>query len=71
VQNTHLKTDEAGEEGDLYIIPFQLGSPLVLKSTLNPVLKAKTTVYGAVPGEMIIIEEPLFSLPVRFADLSE
>jgi c-di-GMP-binding flagellar brake protein YcgR len=53
------------------MIPFQLGSQLVLKSTLNPALKAKTTVYGAIPGDMIIIEEPLFTLTERFAGLSE
>jgi c-di-GMP-binding flagellar brake protein YcgR len=52
------------------MIPLQLGSVLVLKSTLNPALKSKTTVYGAVPGQMIIIDEPLFSLGERFAGRS-
>jgi len=71
VQNTHLKTDAARAAGNSYMIPFQLGSQLVLKSTLNPALKAKTIIYGAVPGEMLIIEEPLFSLTGRFEGLSE
>jgi c-di-GMP-binding flagellar brake protein YcgR len=70
-QNTHLKTNAAAMENDLYIIPFQLGSDLVLKSISNPAHKAKTTIYGAVPGQMIIIEEPLFSLCNRVAGLSE
>jgi c-di-GMP-binding flagellar brake protein YcgR len=55
----------------LKIIPFQLNSELVLKSISNPALKSKTPVYGAVPGEMIIIEEPLFSLNERFAGLPD
>ena len=71
MQNTHLKTDAARAAGNSYMIPFQLGSQLVLKSTLNPALKAKTIIYGAVPGEMLIIEEPLFSLTGRFEGLSE
>ncbi len=71
MQNIHLKTDEAGAAGDLHMIPFQLGSQLVLKSILNPALKAKTTVYGVVPGQMIIIEEPVFSLKERFAGLCQ
>ncbi len=71
MHNTHSKTDAVGASGDLYMIPFQLGSQLVLKSTLNPALKAKATVYGVVPGEMIIIEEPLFSLNERFAGQCE
>ncbi len=70
MQNTHLKTNVAGVASDLYMIPFQLGSDLVLKSISNPALKVKTTIYGAVPGQMIIIEEPLFSLNERFAGLS-
>ena len=71
MENTHLKTDAARATGDAYMIPFQLGSQLVLKSTLNPAIKAKTIVYGAVPGDMLIIEEPLFSLTGRFEGLSE
>ncbi|MGO9020828.1 MAG: flagellar brake protein [Syntrophobacteraceae bacterium] len=71
MSNTHLKTDAAGAKSDFYMIPFQLGSQLVLKSTLDPALTAKTTVYGTVPGEMIIIEEPLFSLTGRFTGLSQ
>ena len=70
MQNTHLRTNAAGVESDLYMIPFQLGSDLVLKSISNPALKVKTTIYGAVPGQMVIIEEPLFSLNQRFAGLS-
>ena len=69
MQNTYLKTGAAGVESDLYMIPFQLGSDLVLKSISNPALKVKTTIYGAVPGQMIIIEEPLFSLNQRFTGL--
>ncbi len=53
------------------MIPFQLGSQLVLKSILNPALKTKTTVYGVVPGQIIIIEEPLFSIQERFAGLCQ
>jgi c-di-GMP-binding flagellar brake protein YcgR len=70
MQNTHLKTDAAGVASDLYMIPFQLGSDLVLKSVSNPAFKTKTTIYGAVPGRVIIIEEPLFSVNDRFAGLS-
>jgi c-di-GMP-binding flagellar brake protein YcgR len=70
MQNIHLKTGAAAVESDLYMIPFQLGSDLVLKSIFNPALKVKTTIYGAVPGRMIIIEEPLFSLNQRFAGLT-
>ena len=70
MQNTYLKTGAAAVESDLYMIPFRLGSDLVLKSISNPVLNVKTTIYGAVPGQMIIIEEPLFSLNQRFAGLS-
>jgi c-di-GMP-binding flagellar brake protein YcgR len=71
MQNTHLEKDVAGAGDDLYLIPFQLGSELVLKSILNPTLKARTTIYGAVLDQMIIIEEPLFPLNERFAGLSE
>ncbi|MFZ0932647.1 MAG: PilZ domain-containing protein [Syntrophobacteraceae bacterium] len=71
MSNTHLKTDAAGATDNFYLIPFQLGSEIVLKSTLNPALTAKTIVYGTVLGEMIIIEEPLFSLTGRFAGQSE
>jgi hypothetical protein len=71
VSNIHLKTDASGVTDNFYVIPFQLGSQLVLKSTLNPALTAKTTLYGIVPGEMILIEEPLFSLTERSAGLSE
>ncbi|MGA3118552.1 MAG: PilZ domain-containing protein [Syntrophobacteraceae bacterium] len=71
MSNTHLKTDAARATDNFYLIPFQLGSELVLKSSLNPALTAKTTVYGTVPGEMIIIEEPLFSVTGRFSGLSE
>ncbi|HYA40377.1 MAG TPA: PilZ domain-containing protein [Syntrophobacteraceae bacterium] len=71
MQNTILEIEAAGSESDLYVIPFELGSEIVLKSTKNPALKEKTTVYGAVPGRMIIVEEPLFSLNERFAGLSE
>ncbi|MGA3113410.1 MAG: PilZ domain-containing protein [Syntrophobacteraceae bacterium] len=71
MQNTHLKTESAGVESDLYVIPFQLGTELVIKSISNPALKAKATVYGSVPGRMIIIEEPLFCLTERFEGLSE
>jgi len=70
MKNTNLKTDVAGVASDLYMIPFQFGSDLVLKSISNPSLKVKTTIYGAVPGQMLIIEEPLFSLNERFAGLS-
>ncbi len=70
MQNTRLKTEAEGAEGDLYIIPFRLGSDLVLVSVSNPAIKAKTVVYGAVPGRMIIIEEPRFALSERFAPLS-
>jgi c-di-GMP-binding flagellar brake protein YcgR len=71
MQNTHLKTGAAAVESDLYMIPFQLGSDLVLKTISNPAIKVKTTIYGAVPGRMLIIEEPLFSLNRRFAGLSD
>src|SRR5208337_4011008 len=70
MQNTRLKTEAPGAEGDLHKVPFQLGSDLVLVSVSNPALKAKTTVYGAVPGRMIIIEDPRFALSERFAALS-
>jgi len=70
MQNTHLKTEAAKGEGDLRTLPFQLGSELALVSISNPALKAKTAVYGAVPGRMIIIEEPRFALSERFADPS-
>ena len=69
--DTIFENEAAGSESDLYIIPFELGSEIVLKSTTNPALKEKTTVYGAVPGRMIMVEEPLFSLSERFAGLSE
>ena len=71
MHNIHLKRGAAAVDRVLYMIPFKLGSDLVLRSISNPALKVKTTIYGAVPGQMIIIEEPLFSLNQRFAGNSE
>lgn len=70
MRNTLLKTNGVGAGAGSHAVPFQLRSELVLKSTVNPALEAKTTVYGVVPGEMIIVEEPLFSLNERFAGIS-
>lgn len=48
-----------------------MNSELALRSIANPALKTKTPIYGVVPDEMIIIEEPLFSLTERFAGSPE
>jgi len=69
MQSANLnKVTAAGEE---LHIPFQLGSELVLRSNTDPTLKAKTTLYGVIPGKAIIFEEPLFSLDERFSGESE
>jgi len=71
MQETSLAIDTREQGGNPCVIPFRLGSDLVLKSILNPALKTRTTIYGAVPGQMIIIEEPSFFLNERYSDLSE
>ncbi len=69
MHNVHPK--QVPETGEELHIPFRLGSELALKSIVNPTLKAKTTLYGVVPCQAIIIEEPLFSLNERLSGLSE
>jgi len=71
MQDTNLRIDARREVENLDTIPFRLGSDLILRSILNPALKTKTTIYGAVPGQMIIIEEPLFSLNERYSGTPE
>lgn len=71
MQNTQPEIDSAGPESRSCLIPFKLGSELVLRSISNPALRAKTSFYGTVPGEMIIIEEPPFSIEERTGGCSE
>ena len=68
MQNIRMKMEAVRAEGDLYMLPFQLGSEIVLVSVSNPALKATLAVYGAVPGRMIIIEEPRFTFNERLTD---
>ncbi len=56
------KIDTEIEKDDPFIIPFTLGAELAVKSITRPLMKAMTTVYGAVPSRMIVIEEPRFPL---------
>ncbi|MGC9195287.1 MAG: flagellar brake protein [Syntrophobacteraceae bacterium] len=60
------KTETEDEKDDFYVIPLRLGADIVLKAAVNPSLKTKSTVYGAVPGQMIMVEEPQFVLNERF-----
>lgn len=52
-------------------IPFHLGAELILKSLSNADQKSKTTVVGVVHGQIIMIDEPLFSMFERMSGSSE
>ena len=69
MRDSHSNHKEAG--GEAWHVPFQLGSELALKSLQNAALKTKATLYGVVPGQMIILEEPVFNLNERLSGLSE
>ena len=47
---------------DFKKIPFQLGSDILLRSTLNPSHKAKSKVIGVLEKELIMIEDPVFAI---------
>lgn len=55
------KKNETIDDEPPKIIPFQLGAPLRLRSTSDPVVKAQTTVVGVLPRTAILVEEPIFS----------
>jgi hypothetical protein len=62
-----LEKDQTEDrKDDFYVIPFRLGADIVLKAAVNPSLKTKSTVYGSVPGQIIMVEEPQFALNERF-----
>lgn len=48
-------------------IPFQFGAPLMLQSLTNLAHKAKPKVLGIIPGDFIIIEEPVFAVNERLS----
>lgn len=64
-------TETEDQKDNFYLIPFRLGADIVLKAAVNPLLRAKGTVYGAVPGQVIMVEEPQFVLNERFTFICE
>lgn len=55
------------KKGESKKIPFQLGSTLVLQSLDNIAHKANTKILGVVPGQFIIIEDPIFAVNDRLS----